>query len=112
MISLKNKNIFIAGGSGYLGSVLCEEIVKLEGNIFLGLTGIPIRKIDFANIRFALAEPDPFTFPNLITKSLILLISYIHHVLAPQNRKTFAYPKHQSDIFQRINHNEDKDLHL
>ena len=35
MISLKNKNIFIAGGSGYLGSVLCEEILKLEGNIFL-----------------------------------------------------------------------------
>ena len=35
MISLKNKNIFIAGGSGYLGSVLCEEILKLDGNIFL-----------------------------------------------------------------------------
>ena len=30
MISLKNKNIFIAGGSGYLGSVLCEEIMKLQ----------------------------------------------------------------------------------
>ena len=35
MISLKNKNIFIAGGSGYLGSVLCDEILNLEGNIFL-----------------------------------------------------------------------------
>ena len=35
MISLKNKNIFIAGGSGYLGSVLCEEILKLNGNLFL-----------------------------------------------------------------------------
>ncbi len=35
MISLKNKNIFIAGGSGYLGSVLCEEILKLDGNLFL-----------------------------------------------------------------------------
>ena len=35
MISLNNKNIFIAGGSGYLGSVLCEEILKLDGNLFL-----------------------------------------------------------------------------
>ena len=35
MISLKNKNIFIAGGSGYLGSLLCKEILRLDGNLFL-----------------------------------------------------------------------------
>ena len=34
----------------------------------------PIRRIERANSRLALAEPDPFTLANLTTKSLTLLI--------------------------------------
>ena len=111
MISLKNKNIFIAGGSGYLGSVLCEEILKLEGNIFLGLTGIPDLKTPLANIWFALAEPEPFTFANFITKSFtdLILLMNIPLLLDTENS---AYPMHRSDIFQRIIHNVNKHLHL
>ena len=32
---------------------------------------MPIRNIAFANILLALAEPEPFTFANLTTKSLV-----------------------------------------
>ena len=42
-----------------------------EGKIFFGLTGIPILKTALANIWLALAEPEPFTFANLITKSFL-----------------------------------------
>jgi hypothetical protein len=41
----------------------------LEGNIFLGVAGIPIRKTALANSALALADPDPLTFANLTTKS-------------------------------------------
>ena len=40
-----------------------------EGKMFLGAMGTPIRRIDFANSRFALADPDPLTLANRITKS-------------------------------------------
>ena len=43
----------------------------LDGKILCGLTGMPMRNIAFANILLALAEPEPFTFANLITKSLV-----------------------------------------
>ena len=33
---------------------------------------MPMRKIALANILFALAEPEPLTFANFITKSLVL----------------------------------------
>jgi hypothetical protein len=42
----------------------------LEGKMFLGETGMPMRKMAFANMSFALAEPVPFTLANRITKSL------------------------------------------
>jgi hypothetical protein len=41
----------------------------LEGKIFLGLTGKPIRNNALANRLLALAEPVPLTLANLITKS-------------------------------------------
>ena len=49
-----------------------------EGKIFLGLTGTPDLKIPLANIWFALADPEPFTFANFITNSLVLTILVIN----------------------------------
>ena len=45
-----------------------------HGKIFLGDTGTPIRNTAFANKELALAEPDPFTLANLITKSLMFML--------------------------------------
>src|SRR5580693_1657984 len=42
----------------------------LDGKILRGVAGTPMRRIDFANIWFALAEPEPLTLANLTTKSL------------------------------------------
>src|SRR3954469_7209989 len=41
----------------------------LLGKMLRGLTGTPIRRIDFAKSVLAEAEPEPFTFANLTTKS-------------------------------------------
>src|ERR1700740_2822348 len=41
-----------------------------EGKMLRGATGTPMRRIDFANSRFADAEPEPFTLANFTTKSL------------------------------------------
>src|SRR5438874_3581660 len=41
-----------------------------DGKMLRGLTGIPIRRKDFANSSLADAEPEPFTLANLTTKSL------------------------------------------
>src|SRR5438132_2679304 len=42
----------------------------LDGKMLRGATGIPMRRIDLANSRFADAEPEPLTLANLTTKSL------------------------------------------
>src|SRR5580765_1666569 len=42
----------------------------LLGKMLRGLTGTPMRSRLRANISFADAEPEPFTFANLTTKSL------------------------------------------
>jgi hypothetical protein len=44
-----------------------------EGKIFFGVTGTPMRKIALVKSAFAEAEPVPFTFANLTTKSFILI---------------------------------------
>src|SRR5215475_4471696 len=57
----------------------------LDGKMLRGLTGTPMRRIDFANSVFALADPEPFTFANLMTKSLtdsILFIASTYHIPA------------------------------
>src|SRR4051812_46911873 len=41
-----------------------------DGKMLRGLTGTPMRRIDFANSSFAEAEPEPLTFANLTTKAL------------------------------------------
>ena len=43
----------------------------LEGKMFRGATGTPMRRMALANMALALAEPEPFTLANLTTKSLI-----------------------------------------
>ena len=45
-----------------------------EGKMLRVATGMPIRNIDFANILFALAEPEPFTFAKRMTKSLYVVM--------------------------------------
>src|SRR5688500_18462852 len=42
----------------------------LDGKMLRGLTGTPMRRIDFAKRVLAEAEPEPFTLANLTTKSL------------------------------------------
>src|SRR6185503_7543619 len=42
-----------------------------DGKMLRGLTGTPMRRIDLAKSVLAEAEPDPFTFANFTTKSLI-----------------------------------------
>ena len=50
-----------------------------DGKIFFGVTGTPIRNTALVNSAFADAEPVPFTFANLITKSFIFMpLSYYH----------------------------------
>src|SRR3954469_7585811 len=41
-----------------------------DGKMLRGLTGTPMRRIDFAKRVFAEADPEPFTLANLTTKSL------------------------------------------
>src|SRR5258708_23201141 len=45
-----------------------------DGKMFFGLTGTPMRNTVFANMVFALADPEPFTVANLQTKSLTPLM--------------------------------------
>jgi hypothetical protein len=42
----------------------------LLGKMLRGLTGTPMRRIALANSSLALAEPEPLTLANLMTKSL------------------------------------------
>ena len=46
-----------------------------DGNIFFGVTGTPIRKTALVNKALADADPVPFTFANLTTKSFIGIIT-------------------------------------
>src|SRR5262245_44084263 len=43
----------------------------LDGKMLRAPTGTPMRRMDFANSPFALAEPEPFTLANLTTKSFV-----------------------------------------
>src|SRR5688572_6822294 len=49
----------------------------LLGKMLRGLTGTPMRRIALANSSLALAEPDPFTLANLMTKSLTASMLFI-----------------------------------
>src|SRR5829696_5315057 len=47
----------------------------LDGKMFFGLTGMPMRNSVLANMPLALAEPEPLTVANFTTKSLMPLIA-------------------------------------
>src|SRR5262245_40625536 len=47
----------------------------LEGKMFFGLTGMPMRNSVLAKMPLAEAEPEPLTVANFTTKSLMPLIS-------------------------------------
>src|SRR5512139_784418 len=49
----------------------------LEGKMLRGLTGTPMRMMDLAKSVLAEAEPEPFTFANLTTKSLTAWIFFM-----------------------------------
>src|SRR5215207_6761550 len=48
-----------------------------DGNILRGATGTPMRRIARAKSSLAEAEPEPLTFANLTTKSLVDVICFI-----------------------------------
>src|SRR5258706_6889747 len=48
-----------------------------EGKMLRAATGTPMRSTARANSAFADAEPEPFTFENLTTKSLTRAIGFI-----------------------------------
>src|SRR6185295_295860 len=47
-----------------------------DGKMLRGLTGMPMRRNDFANSSLADAEPEPLTLANLMTKSLSASIRF------------------------------------
>src|SRR3954470_19456597 len=49
----------------------------LDGKMLRGLTGMPMRRKALANSSFADAEPEPFTFANLMTKSFVASILFM-----------------------------------
>src|SRR4051812_15583267 len=53
----------------------------LDGKILRGLTGTPMRRIALANSSFADAEPEPLTFANLTTKSLVASMGFMRQML-------------------------------
>src|SRR5881394_3662665 len=48
-----------------------------DGKMLRGLTGTPMRRIAFAKSVLAEAEPEPFTFANLMTKSFVVSMRFI-----------------------------------
>src|SRR5262245_25975233 len=71
-----------------------------DGKMLREAIGTPIRRMERAKRRLALAEPEPLTLANFTTKSLVLFkrtIDMIHCYMRVQYRVgTFAYPKRQS----------------
>ena len=82
----------------------------LEGKIFLGLTGKPMRNKALANKLLALAEPVPLTLANLMTKSLTALIGatdafMLLALLWKPSKSTFAYPMQWLGSARHTTHN-------
>src|ERR1044072_6142025 len=49
----------------------------LDGKMLRGLTGTPMRRIDFAKRVLAEADPEPLTLANLMTKSFVDSMRFI-----------------------------------
>ena len=56
----------------------------LDGKILRGAHGMPMRRIERANISFALAEPEPLTLANRTTKSFTLLMGLLLGICHPR----------------------------
>src|SRR6185369_1797997 len=48
-----------------------------DGKMLRGLTGTPMRRIALAKRVLAEAEPEPFTFANLMTKSFVVSMRFM-----------------------------------
>src|SRR3954471_7641332 len=55
-----------------------------DGKMLRGLTGTPMRRMALAKSAFADAEPEPLTFANLTTKSLVEAIAFTGQSLTRQ----------------------------
>ena len=60
----------------------------LLGKMLRGLTGTPMRRIALANSSLALAEPEPFTLANLMTKSLTASMLFMPATSCRRSRHT------------------------
>src|SRR5271170_7795837 len=71
-----------------------------DGKILRGATGTPMRMIDLPKRVLALAEPEPFTLANLMTKSFVATIGDMRVLLrrlrAPSRERISAYPRRRS----------------
>src|SRR6056300_612831 len=89
----------------------------LEGKIFLGLTGKPMRNSALANRLLALAEPVPLTLANLITKSFTADIGATEAfmllvLLWSPSRSTSACPMQWLDSARHTVRNAGRCFHL
>src|ERR1700730_2167460 len=58
----------------------------VDGKMFRGATGTPMRRMALAKSRFADAEPEPLTLANLTTKSLTRWIGATVGFIRPRLR--------------------------
>src|SRR6185503_4854556 len=74
-----------------------------DGNTFLPVTGMPIRKTACMSRLFALAEPVPFTVPILNAKSLMLgpLPPYPSDMLRHLTAKWARRHRHRTNVSAR-----------
>ncbi len=83
----------------------------LDGKIFFGATGTPIRKIALAKSALALAEPEPFTLANLITKSFTVMQLAFDFLLAHLSIRIGSYPRLLLGNVQRKAHSANRHPH-
>ena len=80
--------------------------------MFLGETGIPILKMDLANMSLADAEPVPLTLAKRMTKSFTPLVFPIPTVLWSRYTKISACPRQLLDSVLHKGRNADRRPHL
>src|SRR5215470_12241025 len=73
----------------------------LEGKMFFGLTGMPMRNSVLAKMPLADAEPEPLTVANFTTKSLIPLIWAVYLARTAQLGSSKAQTQRRCWILSR-----------
>src|SRR5262245_35758016 len=79
-----------------------------DGKMLRAATGTPILSTAFANRPFADAEPEPFTFANLTTKSLTLAIGFTLALVSRLRHLGTQRPRRLA----RVRHREQELLHV